>query len=496
MSDILKFCRPEEVGVRPEWVADYVNTLNGMRKMCHSFLMMRGGKVFAEGYWKPFHKDWLHRMYSVSKTFVSAAIGMLYDEGKIKLDDKIVDYFPDQLPTDGEVHPWIAEMTIRDMLMMATCQKTTTYSNDKVNWIKTFFQPPHEPDHRAGTLFRYDTSSSYTLDVLVERLTGKTFVDYLKDKGLRELGFSEDAWCVEAPEGYAWGGSGVECTTRDLTRFAMLFAHGGVVDGKRYLSEQYVREATSKQIENLAPGAAPDACTGHGYGYQIWRARDDSFAFLGMGGQMAVIIPSKDIIFTCTSDTQGDADGYHGIIDILFDTVVNRICENNIPADDDAYAKLNALLSGLEVNVPAGEVSSPIMDSINGTTYKLGENKMGIAEFTFEFNGSAGMLTYNTNRGIKRFPLCLGRYADTVFPETHYSGRRIWTPKGEGYRCLNAAVWTEPNTLLVRTYAIDDYFGNIAAKFTFDGDKVSVNMTKTAEWFFNEYTGTAEGCKA
>ena len=81
MSDILKFCRPEEVGVRPEWVADYVNTLNGMRKMCHSFLMMRGGKVFAEGYWKPFHKDWLHRMYSVSKTFVSAAICMLYDEG-------------------------------------------------------------------------------------------------------------------------------------------------------------------------------------------------------------------------------------------------------------------------------------------------------------------------------------------------------------------------------------------------------------------------------
>ena len=79
MADILQFARPEEVGVRPEWVSDYVRRMNATGKMCHSFLMMRHGKVFAEGYWKPFHKDWLHRMYSVSKSFVSGAVGMLID---------------------------------------------------------------------------------------------------------------------------------------------------------------------------------------------------------------------------------------------------------------------------------------------------------------------------------------------------------------------------------------------------------------------------------
>nr|MBQ4319416.1 serine hydrolase [Clostridia bacterium] len=491
MSDILRYVRPEEVGVRPEWVIDYVNEINRIRKVHHSFVMMRGGCVFAEGYYKPFHKDWLHRMYSVSKTFVSAAIGMLADEGRISINDPIIKYFPEK--DDENLHPLIREMTIRDMLMMSTCHKYSTYNRNDMDWVDTFFHPHHEPDHKAGTEFLYDTSATYTMDALVERMTGKTFLEYLKDKALRELGFSENAWCVEAPEGYAWGGSGVECTTRDLARFAMLFANGGVVGGKRYLSEQYVKEATSKQIENLGSGAKPDACSGNGYGYQIWRGRDNCFCFLGMGGQIAFIIPHLDIIFTCTSDTQGDADGYHGLVDIFFDTVVNKIEKERIALDDAAYEKMNTVLSALELNLPAGEITSPIQDSVYGKTYELGENPMGIESFTFDVSGSAGVLTLNTNRGRKLFPLCLGRYADTVFPETHYSGRRINFPKGEGYRCLNTAVWESENTLLVRSYVIDDYFGNMAARFTFDGDKVSVNMTKTAEWFMDEYVGKAEG---
>ena len=74
MPDILNtFCRPEDVGVSPEWVADYIRTLNEKRKVCHSFIMIRHGKVFAEGYWAPFHKDFKHRMFSVSKSFVSGA---------------------------------------------------------------------------------------------------------------------------------------------------------------------------------------------------------------------------------------------------------------------------------------------------------------------------------------------------------------------------------------------------------------------------------------
>lgn len=492
MRDILGYCRPEDAGVHPSWVEDYVNEVNRRRKVQHSFVMVRGTRVFAEGYWKPFHRDWLHRMYSVSKSFVSAAIGMLADEGQISLDDRIITYFPDQ--DDETVHPLTREMTIRDMLMMATCNRGQSYNVGDADWLSTFFHPHHAPDHPAGTEFRYDTAATYTLDVLVERLTGKTFLEYLKDKALCELGFSENAWCVEAPEGYAWGGSGVECTTRDLARFALLFAHGGRVGGKQYLSEDYVRAATSKQIDNLRDsGGKVDSCAGHGYGYQIWRTRDNGFAFLGMGGQLGLILPDRDFIFACNSDTQGDIDGYHGFVDILFDTVINRMTADRIPHDDAAYARLGDVLDALEINVPAGAVYMPRQEEIDGVSYTLSENRMGMTGFTFDFHGSAGVLTYRTTRGERRFPFCMGRYADTHFPETHYFGHRIREPKGEAYRCLNCAVWEDENTLLVRTYVIDDYFGNMAARFVFDGDSVSLSMTKTAEWFLDEYVGEAEG---
>ena len=492
MTDMLKYGRPEDTGVKPEWVEAYVAEMNRRRKMCHSFLMMRKGIVIAEGYWKPFHKEWLHRMYSVSKTFVSAAIGMLADEGRIKLTDRIADYFPDKVAEGDGIHPLIAEMTIEDMLKMATCHKYSTYTGQDMDWLHTFFYPHHEPDHPAGTEFRYDTSATYTMDVLVERLTGKTFLEYLKDKALRELGFSENAWCVEAPEGYAWGGSGVECTTRDLARFASVFLNGGEIDGKRYLSEDYVRAATAYQIDN---GKVINPMEGHGYGYQIWRTWKNSFSFCGMGGQLAICIPEKEFLFVCTSDMQGDPDGYAMIYNVLWETVIDRLADTAepIPADDAAYGRLTALLDSLEVNLPAGETSSPLAESISGVTYSLDDNRMGMRGFTISFDGDGGTLVYHTDRGDKAFPFGLARYEDTVFPETHYSGRRINQPLGKGYRTLNAAVWTAPEKLLVRTYAIDDYFGNMAAEFTFDGDDVQLSITKTAEWFFDEYAGKASG---
>ncbi len=488
MSDILTYCRPEDVGVRPEWVEDYINTVNRAGKAQHSFLMMRGTSVFAEGYFKPFHKNWFHRMYSVSKSFTSAAVGMLIDDGKISLDDLIIKYFPEQ--DDGNVHPYIHEMTIRNMLMMSTCHVGQAYGPKDADWVKAFFHPSLEPDHPAGTEFRYDTSATHTLCALVEKLTGKTFLEFLKDRALREIGFSEDAWCVESPEGTAWGGSGVECTTRDLARFALLFAHDGKVGRKQYISKEYVKAATSKQIDNGK--ISDDPCNGYGYGYQIWCMRDGSFGFLGMGGQLALIIPDKDLIFVCTSDTQGDADGYHCFVKWFFDSIADRLSEYKIPHDDKAYAHMEAVIGGLELNVPFGVVTSPMAERVCGS-YKLDENPMGMKEFKLEISGTVGMLTYETARGTKYFPFCLGRYADTVFPETHYSGKRIQTPANRPYRCLNCGVWESENTFLVRTYIIDDYFGNMAARFTFDGDSVSLKLTKTAEWFLDEYVGEAKG---
>lgn len=489
MADILQFCRPEAVGVRPEWVSNYVNELNRRRKMCHSFLMIRHGKVFAEGYWKPFHENWLHRQYSVSKSFVSVAIGLLVDAGRIKLTDRIVDYFPDQLPED--LHPLIAEMTIRDMLMMATCHKYSTYKFTDMDWLKTFFQPHWEPDHKAGTEFRYDTSATYTMDVLVERMVGRDFLEFLKDKVLRELGFSGNAWCVKAPEGYAWGGSGVMCTTRDLARFGLLVLNHGCLNGKQYVSKDYMEAATGNQINNFE--GTVDSIHGHGYGYQFWRQMDGSFGCLGMGGQLIFCNPEKDFIFVCNSDTQGDEDGYAVLAQVMYDEVLSKITAETLPAEDETWESMNQLLGSLEVNVPVGETTSPLAEKISGVTYLLEENPMGIRSFRLDLEETQGQLHLDTARGEKVFHFGLGAYQEDMFPESHYSGGAINHPAGRGYRTIHAGLWLEPNQFMVRSYIIDDYFGNMKSIFTFDGNQVHLSMTKTAEWFLNEYQGEADG---
>lgn len=73
----------------------------------HSFSLMRHDTLIAEGYYAPYQKDTPHRMFSISKSFTSIAIGLLEAEGKLSLDDPIVSYFPDKIPAN--VHPWIRD---------------------------------------------------------------------------------------------------------------------------------------------------------------------------------------------------------------------------------------------------------------------------------------------------------------------------------------------------------------------------------------------------
>jgi CubicO group peptidase (beta-lactamase class C family) len=287
--DLFPAAQPERMGVSSKQILKFLQKAENNGIMLHSVLMMRRGHVIAEGYYAPFTRDGLHRMYSVSKTFVSTAIGLLADEGRISLEDRVSDYFRDKLPEN--LHPYILNMRIRDLLRMATPHTTTTYKQGDKDWAWTFFNT--EPSHPAGTIFNYDTSGSYVLDVLVERVTGKPFLEYLKDKMLRELSFSEKAWCVKAPEGNSWGGSGVMCTTRDLARLALVYMNKGNIGGKQYISEDYVKEAASKQIDN-APTGHRDYMHGNGYGYQIWMLKDGAYAFCGMGMQLAICIPKEE----------------------------------------------------------------------------------------------------------------------------------------------------------------------------------------------------------
>ena len=186
----LEKVNPEEMGIPSARILDFIEHLEE-RKLCmHSIMILRHGKIAFEAHYPPFGPDTLHRMYSITKTFVSMAIGFLIDEGKITLQSKLADFFPEYA---GEApHPFIAGMTVRDLLLMATPYKKTTYTVKDKNWAKTFFTT--EPSHKSGTIFNYDTSGTVTLNALVEKLSGQNLVDYLRPRLFDPLGFSPDTW--------------------------------------------------------------------------------------------------------------------------------------------------------------------------------------------------------------------------------------------------------------------------------------------------------------
>ena len=183
---------PESAGIPSGCLLHFLDRLQKKQVPMHSFLLMRHDTLIAEGYYAPYQKDTLHRMFSISKSFTSIAIGLLEAEGKLSLDDPIVSYFPDKIPAN--VHPWIAAMTIRDMLMMRTCHAATTYKVDmKSDWVESFFEIIEH--WHAGKTFYKRTECMCGGRIIMKELSCRMGWWYGKEK-LSVLEFSDESYKI------------------------------------------------------------------------------------------------------------------------------------------------------------------------------------------------------------------------------------------------------------------------------------------------------------
>ena len=475
---------PENLGISSDAIRNFITHTEEQQLCIHSFMFIRHGEIAAEGYYPPFTPDRLHRMYSTSKTFVAVAVGILIDEGKLSLSDKIVDFFPEHCPAD--VHPYIAAMTVRDLLLMATPYTYTTYDDKDANWVWTFLN--RKPSHPPGTIFNYDTSGTVMLNGIVEKLTGMELMDYLRPRLFDPIGISDNARAIQRPEGGAWGGSGLLCSTHDLAKFALVLLNGGKHNGKQLIPEWYVREATSALIDNRVATDKPELQ--HGYGYQIWRTRNNGFATVGMGSQISVCVPDKDFVFVVTSDTQAVSSANNTLLTLLWNDVYPSLSDNPLPENKSAYEKLSDKLGNLEFLPVDGNLTSSVNHSHK---YKLNDNYMDISKIAFDISGKSGKMFYTKNSVDLAIEFGFGEYIYGTFPETDYYGDTIGISKGIGYDYKAAAAWFDDDNLIIYLYIIDDYFGTLKINVSFKGDEISILMNKVAEWFLQGYDGFASG---
>lgn len=467
---------PESVGIPSQAIRNFILRLQKQKVPMHSILVYRHDCLVTEGYYAPYQPDTLHRMFSISKSFTSIAIGLLADEGKLSLNDPIISYFPNKIPDD--VHPWIAAMTIRDMLMMRTCHASTTYKvNMQTDWVESFFTVP--PTHPAGKVFHYDTSSAHTLAALVERLSGMPMLDYLKEK-LSVLGFSRKSYMLTDPFGVSMGGSGLNATPIDLLKFAYLIAHEGLVDGKQLLSSSYIKEATS----NLTPTLVPAPCRSEacGYGYQFWRNEKDGYVCYGMGGQLIIFLPKWDLICITTADTQGIGGGNQLIYDALYDEILPSLAPNPLPEDPKSHQELLSLLQKLEIAPLEGFAFSPIAEKVDQVRFSIVANEHDFSDLWLTFGKDEGTLSFTLRGKEYQLVFGLGCIRTGIFPvyEQRYAA---------------SGVWLADDTFYLRFHIIDAYVGSVHFEFSFGEDDVTVFMRKQEESLFHEFQGHLYGKK-
>ena len=484
----MEYCTPESVGISSRDVLKFYKRLEARGLSTHAIIMARGDRIFTEGYYAPFHKDFLHRMYSTSKSFVSVAIGFCEQDGLLSLEDPLAKFFPEYATPD--VPERVKSVTVREMLKMETgvVNDGGWFESGKADRSAFYFDRPFVEKYPA-TLFDYDSSGSYMLGVIAEKVTGKPFLEYLKDKVLREIGFSEEAYCLRAPGGYSWGDSAVMCTARDLLLFARFVLNRGTWNGKRYLNEKYLVDATTPTVCNNPYGFVTSK--GFGYGYQFWGLDRGCFATFGMGAQLAVCDPTHDLIFVINADIQGYAPSYEPIFDAFYDYIFDNAQSSPLAEDADAYRALVDYTENQKLFCLGKSRESALCADVASKVWRAEENPMGIKWFTLTFEGDEATFRYENATGVKALRLGFGHNVFQKFPEEGYSDEVGATyARGNYYDCAVSADWPEESKLRVRVQIIDKYFGNLSILFAFrDACHATVRMEKVAEDFLKEYCG-------
>ncbi|MDJ1114621.1 serine hydrolase domain-containing protein [Microbacterium dauci] len=342
---------PSAQGVDASGVSRLLDALEASDHELHSLMVLRHGHIVAEGWWAPYAADLKHLVYSLSKTFTSAAAGLAIAEGRFGLDDRMVDHFPELVPDD--VDEKYDRYLVRHALSMSSGHEQETLDRAAAaaashggDLLAGFFTVP--PEREPGTLFCYNQPTIYGVGRLVAKTTDGGILDYLRPRLLEPLGIDEAQWMMIGDVEMAF--SGLHVRTESLAKTGQLALERGRFGDTQLLPEAWVEQATSLQTENdaahRAPGAADPIDWQQGYGFQYWMNRH-GFRGDGAYGQFIIVWPEEDAVVVTTSETVD----MQGLLDVLTDHLVPALSGPGVPEADAALA---ARLAGLRIPAPFG----------------------------------------------------------------------------------------------------------------------------------------------
>lgn len=233
-----------------------------------------------------------HPIYSATKAITAIAAGMAVDEGKLDINKPVLEYLPAKFVDEmsQEQIPVYEQITVKRLLTMSIVGYP--FRPEGASWLKASLNYPIPDVHKRE--FDYSNVSAYLVGVATSCALQEDLYQYLQCKLFAPLGIDNPPY-KRCPDGFFYGASAMELTVHELSKVGLLLYHGGLYQGQRILSEEFVREATSVQQMNREGG----------YGYFLWKYRD-GFSINGKWKQKCYVLPKDGFMVTYLSHIEDD----------------------------------------------------------------------------------------------------------------------------------------------------------------------------------------------
>jgi CubicO group peptidase (beta-lactamase class C family) len=391
---------PESQGVDSSALTAALDQVTEKRLGVHSLLVIRHGYLIVDAYFFPYSAATPHDLASVTKTITSTLTGIAVDRGLIKLDDKLLPFFPNQSPAGPDAAK--QRITVGDLVRMesgldcgyAPGEQELEQMKRSADWVRFALALPMKYD--PGTHSAYCSPGYHLLGSALAAAAHQSERDFGMEALFHPLGIGDVLWATD-PQGrdHGWGDS--HLFPQELARIGYLYLHGGVWNGRRIVSHDWV-------ARSIAVPAAPRGEAG-GMGYE-WNASNGpngrQFGGTGRGGQSLIVWPDLDTVVVSTGggNTGQVADW------------VRRAVKSDaaLPADPEAVRRLQAKIAAV-ARPPAPEPTAtlpPLAQSVSGAVYEFPVNPSRLDSLSLTFaNQSEARVTVKYYGEAFTFPVGL-----------------------------------------------------------------------------------------
>ena len=304
----------------------------GNKSFMYSLVIVRNGCLVAERYYNDRNKNTLDMIFSATKSFTSALIGIAIQEGHIdSVDQRMIDFFPEY--DNHDLDPRKKNITIRHLLTMQSGFDHESNIGLEVglspNMIAAIIASELRFD--PGTDFLYSTHGSHVLSGVITKATGKSALEYAIEKLFTPIGVQTMYWTSDQ-NGITHGGSGLYLTPRDMARFGYLFMEKGYLDVQQIVPADWIALSVRNHRSYQEPWKEMDDV---GYGFQWWTGSFDQVPLYfasGYGGQWIINIPDLDMIIVATMDASTEIGYQHmeSLIPIIYNHILPAVAEREL----------------------------------------------------------------------------------------------------------------------------------------------------------------------